>query len=123
MSGLIPHLIAGSALYLVGIYYYKTFFKENNIKKLQLALICLTFSLIPDVFLGIFYTTNLSSFQTLLPYHVFAHLIITPIAIGIFIVLLFRVDKKRKPIWIIGIWALLLHIIMDLLIEEKNLFI
>ena len=121
MPGLIPHLIAGVVLYFIGIFYYRSYFKENN--KLLLALVCLIFSLIPDLFLGLYYTTNLLSFEILLPYHVFTHLILTPIAIIVFSILLFRFDTKRKPIWIIGICALILHIVMDLLIQETNLFI
>lgn len=122
MPGLIPHLIAGISLYFMGIFYFRSYFKENN-NKILLAVVCITFSIIPDVFLGIYYTTNLLSFKTLLPYHVFTHIILTPIAIIIFTILLLRFDTKRKPIWIIGILALLLHIVMDLLMHETNLFI
>jgi len=125
MPGLILHLLAGCTLYFIGRYYYRTYFQENNTinKKLLLALVCLTFNLIPDIFLGIYYTTHLLTFQTLLPYHIFTHLILSPIAIGVFIVFLFRVDIKRKSIWIMGIWALILHISMDLLIQETSLLI
>ena len=121
MPGLIPHLIAGTALYFIGVSYYRSYFKENN--KLLLAIVCLTFSVIPDLFLGLYYTTNLLSYETLLPYHVFTHMILTPIAIIIFTLLLLIFDTKRKPIWVMGIWALLLHIVMDILIEEMNLFL
>ncbi len=121
MPGLIPHLIAGTALYFIGIFCYRSYFKENN--KLLLAFVCFSFSLLPDLFLGLYYTTHLLSFETLLPYHVFTHLILTPIAIIIFTILLLRFDTKRKPIWIIGIAALIVHIVMDLLIQETNLFI
>jgi len=122
MPGLIPHLIAGAALYFIGIFYFRPYFKENN-NKLLLAIVCLTFSVIPDLFLGIYYTTHLLSFNTLLPYHVFTHLILTPTVILVFTLLLLKIDTKRKPIWIMGIWALLVHIVMDLLIQETNLFI
>jgi len=122
MPGLIPHLIAGAALYFIGVFYFRSYFKENN-NKLLLAIICLTFSVIPDLFLGLYYTTNILSFETLLPYHVFTHLILTPTVIIVFTLLLLKIDTKRKPIWIMGICALLLHIVMDLLIQETNLFI
>jgi len=122
MPGLIPHLIAGAALYFIGVFYFRSYFKENN-NKLLLAIICLTFSVIPDLFLGLYYTTNILSFETLLPYHVFTHLILTPTVIIVFTLLLLKIDTKRKPIWIMGIWALLVHIVMDLLIQETNLFI
>jgi Na+/melibiose symporter-like transporter len=121
MPGLIPHLVAGTALYFIGVFYYRSYFKENN--KLLLAIACFSFSILPDLFLGLYYTTGLLSYETLLPYHVFTHLILTPIAIIVFAILLFRFDTKRKPIWVIGILALLVHIVMDLLIQETNLFI
>ena len=123
MPGLIPHLIAGTALYFIGIYYFRTYFKKNNKNKLLLALICIIFSLIPDIFLGIFYTTHLFSFETLIPYHILTHIIIIPTAIITFIVLIFILDTKRKPIYTIGIVAIILHIVMDLIIQETNLFI
>ena len=121
MPGLIPHLITGAALYFIGVSYYKSYFKENN--KLILAIVCITFSILPDLFLGAYYTINLLSYETLLPYHVFTHMILTPIAIIIFTLLILIFDTKRKPIWVMGIWALLLHIVMDLFIIEINLFI
>jgi hypothetical protein len=123
MPGLIPHLLAGAALYFIGIFYYKSYFKENKKNKLLLAFFCIVFSLLPDVFLGLYYTTGFLSFDVLLHYHVFAHVIVTPTAIIVFSLLLFVFDTKRKPIWIICIHALLLHIIMDFLIKETNMFL
>jgi uncharacterized membrane-anchored protein len=125
MAGLIPHLIAGCALYLVGRYYYRTYFEGDNKTKKQLilAIVCIAFSLIPDIFLGTYYTTHILSFSTLMPYQIFAHFILIPIAIVILALLIFRFDTKRKPIWIMGIAALALHFIMDLFLEEAGLFI
>lgn len=125
MAGLIPHLIAGCALYLIGRYYFKTYFESDNKTKKQLilAIICLAFSLVPDIFLGTYYTTHILSFDTLMPYQIFAHYILIPIAIALLALLIFRFDTKRKPIWIMGIAALALHFIMDLFLEEAGLFI
>lgn len=123
MSGFIPHLLAGAFFYFVGRIIYSSYFTQNKKRKLQLAAICLTFSLIPDVFLGLYYTTGLLSFKALLPYHVITHLILTPAAIILLTVLALAVDTKRRPIWIMGIAALLLHIIMDSYVPETSFFI
>ena len=124
MAGLIPHLIAGCALYLIGRYYFKTYFESDNKtkKQLLLAIVCIAFSLIPDIFLGTYYTTHILSFDTLMPYQIFAHFILIPIAIALLALLIFRLNTKRKPIWIMGIAALALHFIMDLFLEEAGLF-
>lgn len=121
MPGLIPHLIIGSVLYLIGRYSFRAYFKgDQKLKKeLLLAFVCLTFSLVPDFFLGIYYLTHLEPFDILIPYQTFTHLIITPVAIGV-LLLLFLFDKKRRPLWIMGASALALHIIMDLLIIETS---
>jgi len=121
MPGLLPHLLAGSALYLIGRYSFRTYFKndQKHKKVLLLAFVCLTFSLIPDFFLGIYYLTHLETFNILIPYQHFTHLILTPIAIGV-LLFLFLFDTKRRPLWIMGASALVLHIIMDLLIIETN---
>ncbi|VVB62001.1 Uncharacterised protein [uncultured archaeon] len=121
MPGLIIHLIAGSAIYLIGRYSFRKFFDgpQKNKERSLLLFICLVFSIIPDAFLGIYYATNLLSFKTLLPYHVATHLIITPIAI-IFFLLLMIIDSKRKPIWLFGICTITLHIIMDQFIREHG---
>lgn len=123
MPGLIPHIIAGTALYFIGIHHYRVYFQKNSKNRLLLAIICIIFSLIPDVFLGIFYTTHLISIKTLLPYHIITHIIIVPIALIVFTVLIFIFDTKRKPIYMMGIVAIILHIVMDLIIQETNLFI
>jgi len=121
MPGVIPHLITGSVLYLIGRYSFRTYFKDNQkLKKdILLAVVCLLFSILPDFFLGIYYFTHLEPKSVLMPYQAFTHLILTPIAIGVLIpIILF--DKKRRPIWIMGAIALILHIIMDLFIVETN---
>lgn len=121
MPGVIPHLIVGSILFLIGRYSFRTYFKgDQKLKKeLLLAVVCLTFSILPDFFLGIYYLTHIEPESVLMPYQVFTHLRLTPIAIGVLIPIVL-VDKKRRPIWIMGAAALLLHIIMDLFILETN---
>jgi membrane-bound metal-dependent hydrolase YbcI (DUF457 family) len=119
MPGLIPHLIAGSALYLIGRYSFRKYFDgaQKSTERFLLLFICLLFSIIPDAFLGIYYATNLLPFETLLPHHITTHLIITPIAF-VFFLLLIIIDSKRKPIWFLGICAVVVHIIMDQFIQE-----
>jgi len=121
MPGAITHLIAGSILYVIGRYSFRTYFKgDQKLKKeAALAVVCLGFSLIPDFFLGIYYLTHLEPESILMLYQVFTHFVLTPIAIVILLpIVLF--DTKRRPLWIMGASALALHIIMDLFIIETN---
>jgi putative effector of murein hydrolase len=122
MPGLISHLLVGSVLFAIGRVAFRTYFKDNQkLKKtLLLAAVCLTFSLLPDFFLGIYYTTHLEPFNVLLPYQVFTHFILTPIAVGVLFLLAFLFDTKRRPIWFMGTVALVLHVVMDLLIKETT---
>jgi hypothetical protein len=121
MPGVIIHLLTGSALYLIGRVTFRTYFKDHQKlrKNLRLAVLCLTFSILPDFFLGIYYLTHLEPASVMMPYQIFTHLVLTPIAI---VVLLFIVifDKKRRPLWLLGALALLLHIVLDLFIQEAN---
>ena len=63
--------------------------------------------------------THLIPFETLIPYHVTTHLIITPIAI-IFFLRLMIIDSKRKTIWLLEICATVFHIIMDQFIQKHD---
>jgi len=125
MPGLIPHLIAGSTLYFIGRYSFSFYFKndQKNKKRFFLAVVCILFSLLPDFFLGIYYITNLEPMKVLMPYQIFTHHVLTPIVCGVLLLLIVRFDTKRKPIWIMGVWAVVLHIIMDLLIKETSYLI
>jgi len=125
MAGLIPHLIAGGILYLVGQYYYQEYFQGEHARqrKLMLGFLCVFFSVIPDVFIGTFYTTHILSFDTLMPYQIFAHYVLLPIGIIGFALLAFLIDPKRKPLWAMAFCTLLLHFLMDLLLDEGGLFI
>jgi len=121
MPGLLPHLLVGTALYLIGRYSFRTYFNgDQKLRKiLLLAIVCLMFSLLPDFFLGISYLTNIESVSAMMPYQIITHHILTPIAIGVLLVIsLF--DAKRRPLWIMGASALVLHIIMDLFIMETS---
>lgn len=125
MAGLIPHLIAGCLLYLIGRYLFRTYFEteQKTKRKLLLALFCVGFSVLPDVFLGTYYTIHILSFETLLPYHEFTHYVLIPFAILVLLLLTVLIDPKRKPLWIMGTGALVVHVIMDLFLKEAGLFI
>ena len=125
MPGLIPHFIAGSALYFIGRYSFGSYFQNDQKykKRFLLAVVCILFSLLPDFFLGIYYITNLEPMKVLMPYQIFTHHVLTPIVCGVLLLLIVRFDTKRKPIWIMGVWALVLHIILDLLIVETSYLI
>ena len=125
MPGALPHLLAGSAMFIIGRYYFRRYFDGDNKTKelILLAIVCLICSLLPDIILVIYYTTHISPFETLLPYHDFLHLIFTPIAIAILLTLKYIVNTKRGTIWVMGLWAIILHIIMDLFIQEHGVWI
>ena len=105
MPGVLVHLIAGSAMFFIGRYYFKNYFDGDHKKKerLLLAAVCLSFSLLPDFFLGIYYTTHILPFNFLVPYHIFTHLIFSPIAIAVLLILKYLVDTKREPVWVCGV--------------------
>jgi hypothetical protein len=125
MPGAIPHLIAGSAMFFIGRYYFKSYFDgDNKLKeKILLAFICLLFSILPDFILVIYYTTHVLPFCTFLPFHDLVHIIFSPIAIIILLILKFKVNTKREPIWIMGLWCIILHIVMDLFLSEHGVLL
>ncbi|MCJ7572541.1 MAG: hypothetical protein MUO82_11825 [Candidatus Thermoplasmatota archaeon] len=126
MPGAIPHIIAGFALFIIGRYYFKDYFNENDksIKLFLLAFACISFSIIPDFPLIIYYLTYAwSSICDIYPYHDLLHIILFIIAFfGLFVIKFFS-HIKIKPIWIMGMWAILLHITMDLVIPEIGIWI
>ena len=125
MPGLLPHLLAGTILYFVGRYAFTAFFDggQKRNERILLLFVCLFFSIIPDVFLGLYYVLGFSSFKALLPYHVTFHLIVTPVAITVFLLLSLVIDRKRTPTWFMGISAVVLHVIMDQFIDEFSILI
>ena len=125
MPGVFVHLIAGSAMFFIGRYYFKNYFDGEHKKKerLFLAAICLSFSLLPDFFLGIYYTTHILSLDFLVPFHIFVHLIFSPIAIVVLLILKYVINVNREPVWVMGLWCIVLHIVMDLFIPEIGWFI
>ena len=124
MPGILPHLIAGCTMFIIGRYYYHSYFEGDNKTKelLILAVVCISFSFLPDIFLGIHYTTHIISRNTAMPYHIFTHAALIPIAI-VALLIIYLINPKRKPILVMGLWAIILHIIMDSFIHTKSLLI
>ena len=125
MPGAVVHLIAGSAMFFIGWFYYSKYFEtDQRIKELIiLACVCLVFSILPDIVLVIYYTTYFVSFETSLFYHDLVSIILVPIAIISLFTLKYILKFKRKHMLILGIWCVLLHIAMDLFIEESGIWI
>jgi hypothetical protein len=123
MPGIIPHLIAGSILFVIGRYYFRNYFEGEHKTKEQLLLAgaCLFFSILPDVFLGVYYTTHLLPFRTASFLHSFTHVVLSPLVIIVLILLIYRVDLKRRSIWIMGVWSISLHLTMDFIIHVINI--
>jgi len=125
MPGALIHLAAGATMFLIGRFYFKNFFEENNKIKENIILLftCLFFSLIPDFFLIIYYTTYIEPYEVLLTYHNFVLIISGPIAISALLILKYKINLKRKPILIMGLWCILLHITMDVFIADTGIWI
>jgi membrane-bound metal-dependent hydrolase YbcI (DUF457 family) len=124
MATVLPHFFAGLAMFIIGRSFYKEYFEEkDNFKEhLFLLFVCLSFSFLPDIILIAHYTTKVSSYATLSPYHTIIHIIIVPTSIMLLIILKYKIEVKREPIWIMGLWSLILHVIMDFLIPEQGLW-
>ncbi|MDG6219564.1 MAG: hypothetical protein QCI00_09020 [Candidatus Thermoplasmatota archaeon] len=125
MPGFIPHFIAGNAMFFLGSYYIQHHTQLEYTKKnmLLLYIICIGCSIIPDFPLALYYGLHVGSFEALVKPHAFFHFIISPLAVLFFIILDLFHPVKKRPLWIIGILCIILHIIMDALIEETGIWI
>jgi len=84
--------------------------------------VCIIGSIIPDFPLGLYYVFHIGSYASLLPVHALFHTIITPSAIILFTVLSIIVDKHKRPIWLLGLMSVFIHIIMDYTIQEMGVW-
>jgi len=125
MPGVLLHIAAGTAMFVLGRYYFKNYFIGDNKTKENILLLfaCLFFSIIPDFFLIIYYTTYILPFEVFLNYHDLFILISGPLAIFVLLILKYKVNTERKTILIMGMWCILLHITMDLFIPETGIWI
>jgi len=125
MAGVLIHLLAGSAMAFAGRYYFDDYFKGTKYReRFYLAAVCLLFSIVPDVFLGLYYTFPQSIvYNSMVGFHILLHAIFIPIAIASLVLLKYKYDIKYEPIVAMGFWCILLHIAMDYLIVESSVFI
>ena len=125
MPGFIPHFIAGNAMFLLGSYYIQnhTQLEFHTKNKLILYLICIGGSIIPDFPLAIYYGLHVGSYDALIEPHALLHYIISPVAVVFFISLDLMYPMKNRPLYIIGILSIILHIIMDALIKETGIWL
>jgi len=123
MSGFFVHLAIGVSLFFIGKYFFKKYFDGNFKGEILLFISCVSFSLLPDVFLGVYYTTYILPFNTVLPYHNLFHIILFIIAVVGLIILNLKPKTTRHPIWIMGFLAIILHFIMDLFVPETGIWI
>ena len=123
MPGITSHLIAGWIMTLIGLLIFRNYFNEKNVikRRLLLFLTCMFFSFIPDIFLGIYYATHILPKKVLMPYHLISHRIFSPIGI-IALTGMSLIDRKRMPYWFMGLLSLIVHLLMDLYIEETGLY-
>lgn len=125
MPGFIPHFIAGNAMFLIGSYYIQRYTSLDLTRQKQVLFyfICITASIIPDFPLALYYAFHIGSYDLLVQPHAFLHSIISPLSVIFFIILNFIFPVKNKPLWIFGILCILLHIMMDAIIQETGLWI
>ena len=124
MPTIIPHFAAGCALFIIGRFYFKDYFdgKDKTGERYYLFCVCVICSFIPDFILVFYYTTKIYSYETWSPYHIFAHYILGLVAVILLLALKYRIDVKRKPLWIMGLWAILLHVVMDMFVPESGVW-
>ena len=125
MPGFIPHFIAGNAMFLLGGIYIQRYTDIPMTTKNNLILygVCIGSSIIPDFPLGLYHILSFGTFETLVVYHSQLHLIISPIASITFIILAWLNLIKKKQIWIMGVFCIFLHIIMDANLHEIGVLI
>lgn len=125
MPGFIPHFVAGNAMFLIGstiIHKYATL-EMTRKNTFILYFICICCSIIPDFPLALYYLFHIGTIDFLMQPHILLHKIISPIAVFIFIIFSLIFPSKYKPFWAVGVLCILLHILMDALIQESSLWI
>jgi hypothetical protein len=125
MPGIIPHLLVGISLFLVGEFYFKIKTKEDIplINHGLLGTVCVCFSFLPDFPLALFYVFHIYSFDVGVIFQEQFINLITPLSLISLILIKYIISTKREPIWMMGPIAILLHVIMDIHIEENGIWI
>lgn len=126
MPGFIPHFIAGNALFLIGSYFIQYYTKAMNTKwtLMTLYLVCIFCSIIPDFPLGLFYVLHIGSYNDFIGMHSLLHIIISPIAVIVFIIgYSLHPSLKVKSMGIMAILCIFVHIILDATINEMSIWL
>ncbi|MEF8848992.1 MAG: hypothetical protein V5A68_07670 [Candidatus Thermoplasmatota archaeon] len=124
MPGFLVHLSAGIGLFALGSLILKSFYDDgwNRFNVFLLLAVCIVFSIIPDFPLGLYYIFDFSTFTVLCGYHSLLHKIVSPVAILGFVFLHFKFNSKREVIWFMGVASVLIHIVMDMFIQEHGVW-
>jgi hypothetical protein len=123
MPGILPHLAAVFILTYIGLRRYPDYFQgeEETCERYQLFFVVLICSFIPDSILAFHYLTGISSFDVLARFHSILHFLLMWASIILLLLLRYRIEPKRKPLWVMGSWAILLHVIMDIFIPDSGI--
>jgi hypothetical protein len=125
MPGAIPHVIAGCIMYIIGRYHFCGYFngEDKTKERYLLLLVCLSFGFIPDFIVIIYYFIGTHPSGAIFILHTFIHFIFLLMALVILIHLQYGFKIEREPIWIMGMWSIILHVIMDLFIPEYGIWV
>ena len=124
MPGAIPHLIAGSMMFLVGYYVFHDYFKlgEKRNKQFTLFAACIGFTVSPDVIMIFYHLTHISTHCYFEPYHILLHIIVGVLAIILFPFVYVFVTSEKRPYLLTGLSCVFVHMLMDIFIEETTIF-
>jgi hypothetical protein len=124
MPGVLTHLTAGIIIFAFSSLILKKIYNEKytRLNLFLLGGVCIVFSIVPDFPLGLYYALGLFSYDSLLEYHILVHKIISPVAIVGFLLLRFSVNMKREFIWEIGIFCIIVHVVMDMFIQDHGIW-
>ena len=123
MPGVFAHLIAGNAMFLIGTVILQFSSIPSSTKNILLLYgVCIFSSIIPDFFLSMYFVFHVDSYQNLLVFHNELHHIVSPLATVIFVILSGLNVIKKKAIWIMGPFCIILHVIMDAVINESSVY-
>jgi len=124
LPGALPHLFAGSLMYFIGRYYYRSFFEgdEKSKERIRLFASCLFFSVIPDFVLVFYYTTYFYSFDLMWPLHSLVHILLLFFALLLLFILTFKNNIKKKPFLTMGMCCIILHVTMDFFIPDSGIW-
>ena len=122
MPGVIPHLLTGFLIFLIGIYVYQDYFDNIN-KRLILGFCCIFFTILPDSILVLYYLTHFQPKILLFPYHTLFHQIVFFVSLILIIFIQFIKNLKLKPLINLSLICIIAHYILDLFVVEVSIWI